>query len=55
MTAGFGLLRLPSAAFWALTPRELGAALDSLEPRCEMPPDRAGLDALMRRFPDRID
>ncbi|WP_332118489.1 rcc01693 family protein [Azorhizobium caulinodans] len=51
MAFGFGILRLSSRDFWCLTPRELAAA-------CRPPAatssglDRAGLAALMARFPD---
>lgn len=51
MTAGFGLLRLSSRDFWALTPRELAAALRPLMP-ARMVPTRSAFDALMRAFPD---
>jgi len=53
MALGFGRLRLTSAAFWAMTPRELAAAAEGLGGRRAAPPPRAALDALMRRFPDR--
>ncbi len=53
MALGFGRLRLGSAAFWAMTPRELAAAIEGLTGVRATPPDRAMLDALMRRFPDR--
>ena len=54
MTAGLGLLRLPPASFWSMTPRELSAALRSLpgSNRETLVPMRADLDALMKRFPD---
>lgn len=52
MGAGLGLLRLPADQFWRLTPRELAAALGTLAPRRAAPLPRAGLDALMARFPD---
>ncbi len=49
---GLCLLRLPPQDFWALTPIELFAMAGGLKPQ---PPrlDRAGLEALMRVFPDR--
>ncbi len=53
MALGFGRLRLDSAAFWAMTPREFAAAIEGLTAIRTAPPDRAMLDALMRRFPDR--
>lgn len=52
MALGMGRLRLDSAAFWAMTPRELAAAIEGLNGIRGAPPDRAMLDALMRRFPD---
>lgn len=52
MGAGLGLLRLPPAHFWTMTPRELAAAVSVLAPRAPAPLDRAGLAALMARFPD---
>ncbi|WP_374252261.1 rcc01693 family protein [Xanthobacter sp.] len=53
MGAGFGLLRLAPDAFWRMTPRELAAALSALLPAAPDAIDRAGLAALMARFPDR--
>lgn len=47
---GLGLLRLPPAAFWALSPRELTALGGALRPVEGL--DRARLGELMRRFPD---
>ncbi|CAN7179510.1 phage tail assembly chaperone [Pararhizobium sp. LjRoot255] len=52
MHAGLCLLRLPAKDFWAMTPRELQAALGGLRPRAAVP-ERAGLEALMGAFPDR--
>jgi uncharacterized phage protein (TIGR02216 family) len=52
MTFGLGLLRLPPAAFWAMTVRELSAAM-----RVWMPLDegigRGALAEMMRKYPDR--
>jgi uncharacterized phage protein (TIGR02216 family) len=55
MAAGLGLLRLPPAAFWSMTPRELAAALRGfLGPAAVAPPlPRAVLADLMERFPDQ--
>jgi uncharacterized phage protein (TIGR02216 family) len=51
MAAGMGGLRLSPDAFWAMTPRELRAALG-----LGAPPGgalgRAGLEALMAAHPD---
>jgi uncharacterized phage protein (TIGR02216 family) len=54
MAAGLGLLRLPPAVFWSMTPRELEAALRGLlgPARLDAPPPRAALAGLMARFPD---
>ena len=54
MAFGLGVLRLPPAQFWAMTPRELDAALRGrLGPSAgSAVPTRSGLAALMRRFPD---
>lgn len=51
MRVGFGVLRLTPAAFWAMTPRELAAAVAALSPGGR-PLDRDGFAALMRRYPD---
>ncbi len=54
MAAGFGLLGLTPAAFWAMTPRELSAALRGrLGPSTASPPSRGDIAAMMRRFPDK--
>lgn len=51
--AGLRGLRLAPHDFWAMTPRELHAALGGLMHQGQ--PDRTGLEALMRAFPDRIE
>jgi uncharacterized phage protein (TIGR02216 family) len=54
MAAGLGILRLPPQAFWAMTPRELVAAIRGaagLSPSADALP-RDALRALMQRFPD---
>ena len=55
MQFGFGRLRLGSEQFWKLTPRELAAAHAAVTGRTEQtrPMDRATLDALHQRFPDK--
>lgn len=54
MAAGLGVLRLPPASFWAMTPTELAAALGSIiHPAGLGPPSRYELSRLMQRFPDR--
>ncbi|MBB3949334.1 phage tail assembly chaperone [Aureimonas jatrophae] len=45
-------LGLSPADFWRLAPRELAVLLDAHAPATPGRPDRAGLDALMQRFPD---
>lgn len=54
MTAGLGTLRLAPDHFWSMTPRELAAALHSLEPfhASPAPPSRDDLARLMARYPD---
>jgi uncharacterized phage protein (TIGR02216 family) len=54
MAAGLGLLRLSPAAFWAMTPRELDAALRGLlnPANLDAPLPRRSLTALMQRYPD---
>lgn len=51
MAAGFAVLRLAPAAFWAMTPRELAAALGAGAGSVRAP-DRSRLVALMARYPD---
>jgi uncharacterized phage protein (TIGR02216 family) len=50
---GLGVLRLPPDAFWRMTPRELACAVAAVRGPQAAPPDRATLDQLMRRFPDK--
>ncbi|MBL8590880.1 MAG: phage tail assembly chaperone [Methylobacteriaceae bacterium] len=52
MAFGLGVLRLAPRDFWAMTPRELAAAVDGAQGRFEPPATRAALEALMRAFPD---
>jgi uncharacterized phage protein (TIGR02216 family) len=53
MAAGLGLLRLPPAHFWSMTPRELESALRALlGPAVNAPLSRSALTRLMSRFPD---
>jgi uncharacterized phage protein (TIGR02216 family) len=49
---GFGVLHLPPAAFWAMTPRELAAAMRAFGIGVHAPPGRAEIAAMMERFPD---
>jgi uncharacterized phage protein (TIGR02216 family) len=50
LATGLGRLRLPPESFWAMTPRELRAALG--EGGGAMSLDRSGLAVLMGRHPD---
>ncbi|MCD7059496.1 rcc01693 family protein [Pelagibacterium xiamenense] len=53
MRFGLGTLRLPPAAFWAMTPRELAAAHAGLTGRgATAPLDRTALEKLMAAHPD---
>ena len=49
---GVGALGLPAREVWAMTPRELAAALSARAP-ASTAMDRAALSALMNRYPDR--
>lgn len=52
MAIGFGLLRLSSKTFWAMTPREFERAASPYMARPISRPDRRGLATLMNQFPD---
>ena len=52
MGFGFGVLHLPPAQFWAMTPRELAAAIRAVRGPLNEPIGRAALDELMKQFPD---
>lgn len=54
MGFGLGVLRLAPDAFWRMTPRELAAAIAAVRGPVAAPLDRAGLDDLMQKFPDRF-
>jgi uncharacterized phage protein (TIGR02216 family) len=49
MALGLGTLKLPPAAFWAATPREIAAAV---APPARQAPSRARLEELLNIFPD---
>jgi uncharacterized phage protein (TIGR02216 family) len=53
LAIGLGVLRLPPEQFWRMTPREFAAALRGLYGDATASFDRATLDALAARFPDR--
>ncbi|WP_040855588.1 rcc01693 family protein [Phyllobacterium sp. YR531] len=50
MAAGFGVLKLSSREFWAMTPRELNAAFYRPEARTAL--TQFDLEQMMRAFPD---
>lgn len=52
MRFGLGVLRLAPADFWAMTPRELAAAMGALGGSVQAPPDRHALDRMLTQFPD---
>ena len=54
MAFGLGVLKLPPAAFWAMTPRELDAALEGHYGRQRLAgaPSREAIAALMEQYPD---
>lgn len=49
---GLGTLRLPSDAFWRMTPRELACAIEAVRGPSGAPLSRLTLTDLMTRFPD---
>jgi uncharacterized phage protein (TIGR02216 family) len=55
MAAGLGVLRLRPADLWAMTPREMDAALRGLlgPLRCGESLPRTTLTDLMKRYPDK--
>ena len=53
MAFGFGRLRLRPSDFWAMTPRELAAAVEGLLGPVPTPLDRTALDELIARYPDK--
>jgi uncharacterized phage protein (TIGR02216 family) len=57
MEAGLGTLRLAPSVFWAMTPRELEAALRGAfgMARARPPMSRGELAALMDAYPDRSE
>jgi uncharacterized phage protein (TIGR02216 family) len=52
MQVGFGVMRLSSHEFWALTPRELAAAFEGVSGRTTSPPARKTLETMMAQYPD---
>ncbi len=55
MAFGLGRLRLPSPAFWSMTPRELALAIEGLTGGVRAPLDRGRLNDLIARYPDKYD
>jgi uncharacterized phage protein (TIGR02216 family) len=55
MAVGLGVLGLPPAVFWAMSPKELEAALRGRTGggTVEAPPSRAAFAVLADRFPDQ--
>lgn len=54
MAVGLGLLGLAPVTFWAMTPKELAAAIRGrLGPLPEAPPSKGELVAMMTRYPDQ--
>jgi uncharacterized phage protein (TIGR02216 family) len=52
MAFAFGVLRLPPSHFWAMTPRELGCAVEAVLGPAGPSLERTSLQQLMNRFPD---
>ncbi|NDA45975.1 MAG: phage tail assembly chaperone [Alphaproteobacteria bacterium] len=52
MSFGFGYMKLSSKDFWALTPKELHAAMSFLAPSPLTYPDQQSLQRLMTLYPD---
>ena len=52
MQFGLGVLRLAPSQFWAMTPREIAAAMRARQGSVPEPIDKATLAALNDAFPD---
>lgn len=52
MAFSFAVMRLSPAEFWAMTPKELAAAMRAFGHGAHMPPGRAAFNEMMARFPD---
>lgn len=52
MAFGLGVLKLSPAAFWAMTPQEMAAAMRGMFPDASAGLGKTRLEALMRRYPD---
>ncbi len=56
MGLGLGQLRLPTAQFWAMTPKEIEAAVSGFaEGNENQPMARADMDELLKNFPDEVE
>lgn len=55
MAFGFGVLKLSSRDFWAMTPREMTHAMRAHGLVSEAPLSRTTFASLMDRFPDQED
>lgn len=55
MTFGFAVLKLSSAEFWAMTPREIAHAMRAFSPDETMALSRNDLRKLMKLYPDNED
>jgi len=53
MAFGFAAMRLSPAEFWAMTPKELAAAMRAFGHGAHAPPGRADFSDLMQAYPDR--
>jgi uncharacterized phage protein (TIGR02216 family) len=54
MSFGLGLLRHAPKEFWAMTPRELHAAMAAFHHTTPREFERANLTTLMNAFPDEV-
>jgi uncharacterized phage protein (TIGR02216 family) len=54
MSFGLGLLRHAPKEFWAMTPRELHAAMAAFQQATPRDFARADLKTLMKAFPDEV-
>ena len=53
MQFGFGVLKLSSRDFWAMTPREMAFAMRAFAPSSNTPLSRSSFDELLTNFPDK--
>ena len=55
MAFGFAVMRLSPREFWAMTPRELAAAMRAFGHGVHSPPGKEDLARLMHSYPDRTE